>query len=166
MPKVEPIWLTYAKRQVGVKEIPGKVTSPAIRRWLMALKAWWHDDETPWCGVFVAHVFQVNGWTDLPKYYMRAKEWAGWGKALRHDQLAPGAVLVFARTGGGHVGFYIGEDSTRYYVLGGNQGNAVSYAWIKKDRLTACRWPAEVPVPTTGKAKLTDNGQPTSINEA
>lgn len=57
--------------------------------------------------------------------------------------------MVFWRdaitSGKGHVGFYAGEDKTAYRILGGNQSNSVSLAWIAKDRLLASRWPATVP---------------------
>jgi hypothetical protein len=56
-------------------------------------------------------------------------------------------VLVFERPGGGHVGFYAGESGASYRVLGGNQGDAVSHAWIAKARCIAVRWPPGVPAP-------------------
>jgi len=49
------------------------------------------------------------------------------------------------RSGGGHVGFYVGEDDRTvsgkpcYHVLGGNQSDAVTIARIDKDRMRACR---------------------------
>jgi len=50
-------------------------------------------------------------------------------------------VLVFDRAGGGHVGFYVGEDLTSYDVLGGNQGDRVSIMRLEKSRCVARRWP-------------------------
>jgi len=81
-----------------------------------------------------------------PKYYMRAKAWSGYGSLLQRSRLAPGAILVFDRAGGGHVGFYVGEDAGHYYVLGGNQGNAVNVMKLGKTRLIASRWPKGEPV--------------------
>tara|TARA_R110002126_G_scaffold44153_2_gene126133 strand:+ start:545 stop:1216 length:672 start_codon:yes stop_codon:yes gene_type:complete len=46
-----------------------------------------------------------------------------------------GAVLVFERGSGGHVGFAIGQDDTNFYVLGGNQSDAVTVARIAKSLL-------------------------------
>jgi hypothetical protein len=48
-------------------------------------------------------------------------------------------VLVFARDGGGHVGLYIGENDHYYFVLGGNQGDAVNIRAIAKHRMIAAR---------------------------
>jgi len=83
---------------------------------------------------------------------------------LRPERLAPGAVLVFERPGGGHVGFYVGEDATAYHVLGGNQGDAVTIARIAKDRCIARRWPAGRPV--IGKPVQMAARKPISTDEA
>ena len=57
-----------------------------------------------------------------------------------------GAVLVFSRGSGGHVGFAMGQDDTHLYVLGGNQSDAVTIARIAKSRLLGARWPATMPL--------------------
>lgn len=158
----EQKWMTIAKQSIGLAEVPGPKHNPTILKWLAKLKAWWKEDETPWCGTFVAHCLQDAGYS-IAKNWFRALGWRDWGKVVS-PQL--GAIMVFGRQGGGHVAFYIGEDLGRYYVLGGNQGNKVGYTWIAKDRLVACRWPAEVPVPNTGRVMLAANGQATSTNEA
>ena len=73
---------------------------------------------------------------------------------------ALGAVVVFWRispnSGKGHVGFYVGEDGEAYYVLGGNQGDAVSVVRISRDRLLkgGVRWPASVPLGTAGPRQM------------
>ena len=158
----EPSWLKIARSYDGLKEIPGPRHNQTIIRWLGKLRAWWSDDETPWCGVFVAHCMQES-WLPFPKFYMRAKAWSDYGSLLRRDRLAPGAILVFDRAGGGHVGFYVGEDAGFYYVLGGNQSNAVNVMKLGKSRLVASRWPKGEPV--IGKPVYL-NGGVVSTNEA
>ena len=158
----EPSWMKIARSYDGLKEIPGPRHNQTIIRWLGKLKAWWSDDETPWCGVFVAHCMQAS-WLPYPKFYMRAKAWSDYGSLLRRDRLAPGAILVFDRAGGGHVGFYVGEDAGFYYVLGGNQSNAVNVMKLGKSRLVASRWPKGEPV--IGKPVYL-NGGSVSTNEA
>jgi uncharacterized protein (TIGR02594 family) len=158
----EPSWLKIARSYDGLKEIPGPRHNQKIIRWLGKLRAWWNDDETPWCGVFVAHCMQES-WLPFPKFYMRAKAWSDYGSLLRRDRLAPGAILVFDRAGGGHVGFYVGEDAGFYYVLGGNQSNAVNVMKLGKSRLVASRWPNGEPV--IGKPVYL-NGGSVSTNEA
>lgn len=143
--KSNPRWLVTAESYKGLREIPGPKHNPTIIRWLEKLNAWWRNDESAWCGVFVAHCMQVAG-LPYPSLYMRAKAWSDYGSLLRRDRLAPGAILVFDRKGGGHVGFYVGEDAGFYYVLGGNQGNAVNVMKLGKTRLLASRWPKGEPV--------------------
>ena len=60
-------------------------------------------------------------------------------------------MLVFTRSGGGHVGFYAGEDADAYHVLGGNQSDAVTIARIAKSRCIAIRWPSTAPAPVGGR---------------
>ncbi len=103
------------------------------------------DDATPWCGTFVAHCMTSAGLT-APPIAVRASSWSTWGSNLRADRLALGAVLVFQRPGGGHVGLYVGEDRDCYHVLGGNQSDTVNITRIDKGRCVARRWPKGVPV--------------------
>ena len=39
-----------------------------------------------------------------------------------------GAVLIFERGVGRHIGFAVGQDDNAFHVLGGNQSNAVTVA--------------------------------------
>lgn len=153
----EPRWLTIARGYVGVREISGPKHNSTIMGWLRRLKSWIKDDETPWCGTFVAAIMQEAG-LPYPPVYPRAKAWAEYGANLRSTHVAPGAILVFERQGGGHVGFYVGEDETAFQVLGGNQGNAVSITRIAKERCIAIRWPRGEPV-LGGPVRLAANGQ-------
>lgn len=159
----EPEWLRIARGHLGLAEIPGRETAPTIRRWLLDLKAWWSDDEAPWCGVALAAWMRAAGLT-VPAAWYRAKSWASWGIPLGRP--APGAVVVFERSGGGHVGLIVGRDLRgRLLVLGGNQGNRVSIAPFDVSRVIAIRWPHSVPIPTAQLAVLSDQ-QPSSTQEA
>lgn len=163
-PNSEPRWLIEARRHLGVTEIPGPQTSAVISGWLHKLSAWWVDDETPWCGVFVAACIESSG-IPLPKYWMRAKEWAEWGSRLATP--VPGCIVVFERQGGGHVGFVVGiTKQGRLMVLGGNQGNRVSIAPFDPTRVLAYVWPAAEPLYTGHLALLDAGGMPLSTNEA
>ena len=135
----EPVWLVSARNDIGLREIPGAPTAPRIQRWLVDLRAWWRDDETPWCGVAVA-AWMRSASVALPRFWMRARAWADWGQPL--DRPAHGCVVVFARQGGGHVGLVVGEDAAgNLLVLGGNQGNAVNVRAFPRARVLAYRWP-------------------------
>ena len=65
-PQKELPWIAEARKYIGLAEVPGKNHNPMILNWLHGLKAWWKDDETPWCGVFVAHCLRIGG-RDIPK---------------------------------------------------------------------------------------------------
>jgi uncharacterized protein (TIGR02594 family) len=109
-----------------------------IAGWLGRLKAWWADDETPWCGTFVAAMMEP--WAPLPKHWYRARAWLDWGVPLEHPEV--GCVVVFERQGGCHVGFVVGRDlANNLLVLGGNQGNRVSIAAFPRERVLGYRRP-------------------------
>lgn len=170
MASKEPGWLAFARQNIGVREIPGSRHSPTIMGWVQKLGAKVLgirvlDDETAWCGTFVAMCILSAGLAP-PPVAVRASAWGAWGRELLAPRL--GCVLVFTRSGGGHVGFYVGEDDSHYHVLGGNQGNAVSITRIAKSRLAkgGMRWPAGVALPEAQVIRLKPSGVPVTENEA
>ena len=103
--------------------------------------------KNPWCGDFVETCIRVAlpdepllGALGVNPYW--ARNWLLFGQEVKP---ITGAVLVFSRGSGGHVGFAMGQDDTHFYVLGGNQSDAVTIARIAKSRLLGARWPATVP---------------------
>lgn len=135
-------WITEAKSALGRHEARD-------RSWLMD---WLKRDsrslgdpsKNPWCGDFVETCIRM-GLPDEPllgalganPYW--ARNWLLFGQTV---QPIAGAVLIFERGSGGHVGFVIGQDDANFYVLGGNQSDAVTVARITKSRLLGARWPA------------------------
>lgn len=146
----QPIWFIKAKSYLGLKEVVGPKHNPTIQKWLVNLRAWWDDDETPWCGVGMAQWMKESGLA-YPKAYYRAKSWATWGVGIEPNRaggtwhvpsLPFGAIVVFERPGGGHVGMVVGYNRRGdLMVLGANQGNAVTITPITAGRLVAVRWP-------------------------
>lgn len=162
----EPVWMATAAALIGTKEVPGSANSPAIMRWagkvgrFLGIK--YDGDHVPWCGLFTAYCMVENG-INPPSIAVRASAWGEWGQKLSRG--TPGAVLVFTRSGGGHVGFYVSEDETTYHVLGGNQSDSVNITKIAKNRCAAIRWPAGVAAPTAGPVVRKFDGK-LSTNEA
>lgn len=160
-----PTWVTKAGEYLGVHEVEGPGSNPTILKWAQEQAGWiaeyFKDDDTPWCALFVNGVLQECGFTGTKS--LAANSFATWGQELTAP--AYGAVLVFDRPGGHHVGFYLGETPANYRVRGGNQGNAVSDTWIPKSRLIAVRWPHSVDAPEVAPVLLTDDGSPASTNE-
>lgn len=155
-----PKWLVEAREHMGTREIPGARHNNKILGWVKTLGGWFKDDETPWCGTFVGYCMKISGF-DVPKHWYRAKAWADWGQP---STPRVGAIAVFGRQGGGHVGFAVGESANLIYVLGGNQSNAVNIMPIAKSRLIAFRWPPGVPISNEKLPQMT--GGTVSRNEA
>lgn len=164
----EPIWLSVSASHVGIHELPGTQSAPVIQKWAddLGVRAIYPDDSIAWCALYMNRLMLACQLPTAGKGYdlLRARVFAMWGQPLAG--VALGAVLVFTRPQGAHVGLYLGEDQARYYVRGGNQGNAVSDTWIEKTRCVAKRWPNGVALPELAAIQLAANGQPTSVNEA
>lgn len=126
---------------LGTHETPGSANNAAIMGWAdeVGLKRVYTADAVPWCGLFAAVVAKRAG-KEVPKDPLWALNWGNFGVKVLQPGL--GDVLTFLREGGGHVGFYIGEDHEAYHVLGGNQGDNVTITRILKKRLRAARRPA------------------------
>jgi uncharacterized protein (TIGR02594 family) len=134
----EPKILVEALRHYGVLEHAGRANNPDIMKWAAELNitSVITGDDVPWCGVFIGICVKRAGYNVVSHPY-RAKSWVFFGVAVSKAML--GDILVFSRTGGNHVGIYVGEDASAYCVYGGNQSNMVNCTWISKDRLIAIR---------------------------
>lgn len=128
-------WITEAKTTLGRHEARD-------RNWLMD---WLKRDgrslgdpsKNPWCGDFVETCIRMAlpdepllGALGTNPYW--ARNWLLFGQETKP---VTGAVLIFERGSGGHVGFAVGQDDAHFYVLGGNQSDAVTIARIAKSRL-------------------------------
>jgi uncharacterized protein (TIGR02594 family) len=136
-------WMTEAARLLNTREVPGADSNSVILDMAERLGIAYASDATPWCGLFLAHVIAATlPGEALPASPLWARAWRAFGEPVTPGF---GSVMVFYRgdPGGsqGHVGFYAGENGVAYRVLGGNQSDTVSYAWIEKKRLLASRWP-------------------------
>lgn len=149
----EPLWLIKARAKIGEREIVGpKHNSWIAKGWARLGAGWYNDDETPWCGFFVADCLNAAGLT-YPKNFPAAASFRDYGVACP-AQL--GAIGVKARKGGNHVFFIVGEtpDKLFYKALGGNQSNMVNIVDIRKTEVDAIRWPAGVAVPARPQQRL------------
>jgi uncharacterized protein (TIGR02594 family) len=133
-----------ARRLIGSKEIPGKVTAPFISTMLSKLGAWWSDDETPWCATFVSWCLQESQVLP-PKAFYRAAAFKSWGFDIADygQACTYGSVVVTRRPGGFHVAFLTGVDriNSRVQLLGGNQDNQVKFSTYRMDQVEAVRYP-------------------------
>lgn len=147
-----PPLIREAVKLLGTVETPGADNNPTIMAWAKELGGWEQDyykaDSIPWCGLFMAVVAKRAG-RKPPKNWLAALSWAAFEAPVK--QAALGDVLVFQRKGGGHVGVYVGEDTLHYYVLGGNQTDAVNVTKIPRARLYSIQRPEYQPTPASVK---------------
>ena len=143
-------WISEARKYIGLREIKGTKHNPTIIKWLDDMgkygtesKAWWREDETPWCGLFVGHCLGETG-RYVVKNWFGAGEWNNDQLMTKLDKPAYGCIVAFTRQGGGHVGFVVGKDTLgNLMVFGGNQGDAVSIAAFLPSRATVFYWPSK-----------------------
>lgn len=141
-----PSLIKQAAKLLGVEEKRGSENNPAIIQWAHEVEGalnkslGYNADSIPWCGLFAAVVAVRADWVgQIPREPLWARAWLEFGQ----DAPIPafGDVLVFGRDGGGHVGFYVGEGTGVFHVLGGNQGDRVSIVRIAKRRFLGARRP-------------------------
>jgi uncharacterized protein (TIGR02594 family) len=141
----DPPWVKEMLSYRGLHEVKNK---EALIQWLRSDGTSVGDpSKIPWCGDAVEtaikksllnEVFTGN----LKKNPYWARNWLEFGE---NTKPVVGAILVFGRGSGGHVGFYMGETKTHFLVLGGNQTNSITISKIAKNRLLGARWPKTFP---------------------
>lgn len=181
-------WMIEAKKHVGLTEIKGPKHNATIQKWLSDLGAWWNDDETAWCGVFVAHCLRSAGLTrgsvnSRSKKYVAGSHpgsgkypfnWYGAGEyriegGTKLDRPAYGCVAVKARPGGNHVTFIVGRLSDgRLVGIGGNQSDSVCYAVYKESDFDSFMWYGRTANPASHRFTLPilTNVSKTSVKES
>ena len=163
-------WMQVAIRHMGLHEDHDRT---ALIQFLRSDGATIGDpSKFPWCGDFVQTCIKTslptepfNGLVAANPYL--ARNWQSFGKPCIPS---PGAVMVFWRGSKvgpyGHVAFYVGEDATSYFVLGGNQSNKVSITRLDKDRLLGAFWPLSSDQAPAGANIIHDPDIFLSTNEA
>lgn len=147
-----PLWLKIAYREEGVAEADGVRNNPRILEYHATTslkKSMASQDSTAWCSSFVNWCIEKAGLNGTDSAW--ALDWKDWGKSLVEPKV--GCIVVFTRKGlttsGGHVGFYLGDNTKQIEVFGGNQGNSVNKSKFPKDgtsgifryKHAAYRWP-------------------------
>lgn len=158
-------WMAEARRVLGRHEVRD---NNWLRSWLKSDGRTLGDPaKLPWCGDFVETCIRLALPSEsLPGALGQNPYWArNWLLLGANTKPTYGAILVFERGSGGHVGFAVGADAACYHVLGGNQSNAVTIARIERKRLLGARWPASFPARAINLPTLSAAGT-ISKNEA
>lgn len=171
-----PNTIRFALAEYGVQEVVGRGSNQTILGWRDELNgaapagkplvSGYSDDDIPWCGLFAAIITfrRLKNIVEVVMSPLWARNWSKYG--VKSPEPGLGDILVFSRGSGGHVGFYVGEDSTAYHVLGGNQSNRVSITRVAKSRLLAARRPPYKVQPRAVKPYHLTSSGPLSKNEA
>lgn len=135
--------LDEASKHLGLKELPGqtKHNKQIVQFFADVGHEWVKDDETAWCAAFVGAILKRVGLPHTGK--LNARSYLMWGDAVKPAEAEPGDVMVFSRGDPngwqGHVAFFVRSAEGGYFVLGGNQSNAVTQAFYPKNRLLGVR---------------------------
>lgn len=158
-------WIVEGKKVWGLHETRNNAE----------LKAWLRSDgktlgdpkALPWCGDYTETAIKNSLPNEpftgkLAKNPYWARNWLEFGVSTNPVY---GAIIVFSRGNGGHVGFVVGEDDTDYYVLGGNQADSVNIVRIAKNRFLGCRWPSTFQNPNRQLPRMSASNIPRTTNE-
>lgn len=110
--------------EYGVQEWTGPTHNPEVMKFFKDFPSI-TTDETSWCAAFVYWCIKEAGMT--PKKSLAARDWLNWGEPVFEPEL--GDIVIFSRGDPkgwqGHIGFYVKNDGSNIWVLGGNQSNQV-----------------------------------------
>ena len=143
----EPLWLTYARKELGTLEGPGDTNNPKVLEYFReAGHGEVAQDSVAWCAAFVGAMLHRAGVKGTGA--LSARGYEHWGETVRQPIL--GCIGVKRRPGGeawqGHVGFVVAASPTNIWLLGGNQADSVSIAAFSRWQFTSFRWPSvEIP---------------------
>lgn len=139
-----PRYLVEAFKYYGMTEIVGKgsnSTIMAMAKYIGVIE-WYTDDDIPWCAIPPGFFLKKDGYAvPSPGAILAAKSFLTFGKKIEKGLECYGHILIFARPGGNHVCWYVGENEHAFLCYGGNQSNKMGFAWIDKARLIGCREP-------------------------
>lgn len=168
-----PRMIENALNLYGTKEIVGPKSNPAILMMAreIGVEKIYKNDDTSWCALLQNYICKISGKKMVdpgkdPYNMLRARVFENWGNPVAKGDERLGDILVFNRPGGAHVGMYIAESEVTYYVLGGNQSNAVTISEIAKGRMIACRRYYAIGPPASAKKFFLDSSGKLSTNEA
>lgn len=116
-----------------------------------------------WCGIFAYATFDSAGYKDLPKNYIAAIAWDGYGHEVnwRQDGIARGAAVRINSSGncksssGNHITMANGDCTAKDLTksdatiggAGGNQNNSVKVSIYKMKNVCYVGWPKEKGLP-------------------
>ena len=135
---------SIAMRFVGMKEVQGATSNPAILAMLQLDQEWPTGDHVPWCSAFVNYCTWL---LDLPRSKsLMARSWLEVGWSIDVEEAARGDIVVLRNEvddgKSGHVGLFSESsplDREHVWILGGNQNDEVSISPYPIERILGVR---------------------------
>jgi len=146
----DPPYLKAAFSMLGLSEISGpKHEKKVLAMYVASGHPEISDDETAWCAAFVGWCLKQAGLKNTGS--LMARSYATYGRELSLKKPIPrGAIMVWTRTGGGHVNFCLKDDGEYVTCIGGNQengkGGGVTITRRLKAPAVAARMPFGFPI--------------------
>jgi uncharacterized protein (TIGR02594 family) len=159
-------WINEVGRYMGLHELRDK---KKLAAWLRFGGSVGDPSKLPWCADLVETAIKLTlpdepfpGKVGLNPYY--SLNWLEFG-----IKTAPcyGAIAIFVRPGGGHIGFIIGFDPkrNRYRLRNGNVQDKVCDSWLDAGRCMGIRWPVTYTGPRLPVPIMDSTGAVISTNE-
>lgn len=133
-------WITIAKKEIGVKELPREKHNSRIIEYHHATSGMFNSDEVPWCSSFVnwtmneCNIEKTNDATAL--------SWKKWGQNLGKVPAYGSIAIINYGNGRGHVGFVVGRNKKGYIIiLGGNQSDQVKLSAYSEKKIEQFVYP-------------------------
>jgi len=133
--------INSALGELGVIELPGAVlNSPRILEYFSEIgHSWVKTDETAWCSAVHNFLHKITGYEYSGQ--LNARSWLNIG--IHTDRPEKGDTVIFWRESlaswKGHVAFWIREEGSYVYTLGGNQNNKYGEGRYPKSRVLDTR---------------------------
>jgi len=126
----------------GLHEVAGSKSNPFIIKMGKELGVDIEDDSTfAWCSLALSYFAKRNNYEYNKQF--NARGWLKIDKPIIVLKPSVGDIVVLWRVSPdsweGHVGIFINWDETNVWVLGGNQGNMISIAPYKRERILGFR---------------------------
>ena len=139
-----PKWLEIARKEIGVKEVPGEGNNPRIIEYAATTTLAAKQDSVAWCSSFVNWCMKQAGIPGTGS--ASARSWLEWGEPIVIPKL--GCVVVFKRglPPSGHVAFCDHEDISNgiIRVVNGNMRDMVQISRLSVAGVIGYRWPKDV----------------------
>lgn len=119
--------ILMALKDYGTTEIVGPEHNVKIINYFKEIgQSWVTNDEMAWCSAFVNAILKRCNLPYTGK--LNARSFLELGQSTQEPELGDIVVLwrVEKDSPFGHVGFFIGKDTSWIYILGGNQSNSVN----------------------------------------